>query len=230
MILQIWQYNDTINVICFIGLNIFYIFATFLLSQVYIEQNRATVLIKYLDRKEKTMKKLVAITMCVMTLSLTACGNTTSAKENPQNQTKSEVSTEEAVQIPNPFVDCKTVEEAETIAGFKAAVPEKMPDGYTQETIRAVEHDLIELIYENGKKSIRIRKGKGSGDIGGDYNSYKENNTVTIGKFQVSIKGNDGKVSVAVWEDGEYSFAVSADPAEGGLRSSEISDIISSIQ
>lgn len=186
-----------------------------------------TVLIKYLDRKEKTMKKLIAITMCIMTLSLTACGNTTSAKENPQKQTKSEVSAQETVQIPNPFVDCKTIEEAEEIAGFKAPVPERMPDGYTQAAIRAVEQYLIELIYENGEKSIRIRKGKGSGDISGDYNTYKENNTGTIGKYQVSTKGDDQKVSVAVWEDGEYSFAVLADPA---VSSSEVSDIISSIQ
>ena len=173
------------------------------------------------------MKKLIAITMCIMTLSLTACGNTTSAKENPGNQTASENSKEETVQIPNPFVDCKTIEEAEKIAGFKAAVPEKLPDGYTQAAIRAVEQDLIELIYENGQKSIRIRKGRGSGDISGDYNSYKESDTVTIGKFKVSTKGNDGKVSVAVWEDGEYTFAVLADP---GVSSLEVSDIISSIQ
>lgn len=176
------------------------------------------------------MKKLIAITMCVMTLSMTACGNTTTAKVDPQKQSASEVSTEETVQIPNPFVDCKTIEEAEKIAGFKAAVPQKMPDGYTQEAIRAVEHDLIEIIYGNGEKSIRIRKGKGSGDISGDYNTYKENNTVTVGKNQVTTKGNDGKVSVAVWEEGEYTYAVSADPTEDGLSSSAVNDIISSIQ
>lgn len=176
------------------------------------------------------MKKLIVITMCIMTLALAACANTASAKEKPQKQTKSEGFTKETVQLPNPFVDCNTIEEAEIIAGFQAAVFEQMPQGYTQSAIRAIDHDMIELIYEDGEKSIQIRKARGRSDISGDYNSYKENTTAAIGKFQVSTRGNDGKVSVAVWEDGEYSFAVSADPAEAGISSLEISDMISSIQ
>lgn len=179
------------------------------------------------------MRRLIAITLCaIMALSFTACGSKSNSPSNQSSAVSSSNSStkigEGSVQIPNPFVECKTIADAEKIAGFKIAVPEKMPEGYQQHAILAIENDLIEIDYVNGKDEITIRKGKGSEDISGDYNSYKETNTLTVGNLQITTKGEGGKVNVATWVDGDYSFA--ANMSEKGIDIEILSDMINSIK
>ena len=134
------------------------------------------------------------------------------------------------VEIPSPFVDCDTMDDAEKIAGFNVTVPEKMPEGYAQKLIQAVENDMIQVFYANGEKEIVIRKAKGSEDISGDYNEYKENNTITVGSRKVSTRGNHGKVNAAIWIDGAYTYSITANLGETGLDANTISDMAGSIR
>jgi hypothetical protein len=145
---------------------------------------------------------------------------------NSGKQPAAPTETGSSVQIPNPFVDCESIADAEKIAGFKMAVPEKMPEGYSQAVIQAIQNDMIQIIYKDGDNEILIRKGKGIEDISGDYNEYKENNTMAAGKLQVSIRGNDGKVNVATWTEAEYTFAITCN----GMDKAVISDLVSGIQ
>ncbi|SHL00873.1 hypothetical protein SAMN02745136_03882 [Anaerocolumna jejuensis DSM 15929] len=171
------------------------------------------------------MKKLIVIALsAVMALSFAACTN------NPPKQISGQAAEGDSQQIPNPFKDCKTVAEAEKTAGFTLALPEKIPEGYVQKSIQAIKNDMIQVIYENGKKELLIRKAKGKEDISGDYNKYSENNTMTVGSLQVSTRGNDGKIKVAAWTDGEYTFAVSVNSEDEGLDNTAISDMISSMK
>lgn len=173
------------------------------------------------------MKKLIAITLCAaMTLSFAGCSNNSNSKENSQKQT---IGGEE-VQIPSPFVDCDTMDEAATIAGFTIMLPERMPEGYTQKLIQAVENDMVQVSYENGEKKILIRKAKGSEDISGDYNEYKDNSTMTVGNLEVSTRGNDGKINTATWVDGEYTYAITTNLGETGLDENTIEDIVGSVR
>ena len=170
------------------------------------------------------MKKLIIITLCaVITLSFAGCSNHFPSKDDPRKQASGGSQTIGGnVEIPSPFVDCETMTDAEKTAGFNVAVPEKIPEGYAQKLIQAVKNDMIQVFYKNGEKEILIRKAKGSRDISGDYNKYKENNTMTVNSLKVSTRGNDGKVNVAVWGNGEFTFAVLAD----GLDSTAIGDMI----
>lgn len=171
-------------------------------------------------RGRTTMKKLIAIILsAVIAISVAACSNNSTSKDNLQKRTTGD-------QIPNPWVDCKTITDAEKNVGFTLYAPEKIPIGYTQEAIRTMEKSLFEIIYVNGKNELRFRQGKGSKDISSDYNEYKESNTMTVGNLQVTTKGDNGKVSLATWTDGGYAFAISAD----GLDNTAISDMISSVK
>ncbi|MEA4847802.1 MAG: hypothetical protein VB106_11275 [Clostridiaceae bacterium] len=172
------------------------------------------------------MKKLIAITLCaVMVLSFAACSINSPSKDNPQKEAIGG-----DVEIPNPFVDCDTMDDAEKIAGFNVTMPAKMPKGYVQKLIQAVENDMVQVFYEDGEKEILIRKAKGSRDISGDYNEYKENNTVSVGSLKVSTRGNNGKVNAATWVDGEYTYSITANLGETGLDASIINDMVGSIR
>lgn len=168
------------------------------------------------------MKKVIVFVLCgVMALSTVACDSMVAKKDTNVSS---------SVQIPNPFVDCETLEKAEQLAGFEISLPEKMPEGFTQNAIFAIENNLIEIDYINGEDEIYIRKAKGNEDVSGDYNEYKEKNTIQVGELNITIKGNDGMINVATWNDGDYAYAIGANNGEKGIDSSVINDMIKSIK
>ena len=115
-------------------------------------------------------------------------------------------------ELANPFVTCATLAEAEQIAGFSLKLPDRLPNWVQQTAIQAVDSDLIQVTYEGQGQELMIRKGTGSGDISGDYNAYDSQKTVTVDGCQVTVKGTDGKMVVAVWTRDGYTYAVSAAP------------------
>jgi len=172
------------------------------------------------------MKKILLIS--VLCLAIIACGKKEEAKQETTETTN--VTQKESTQIPNPFVEVKTLEEASKIAGFTLEVPETYED-YKKQVIQAIENDMIEVIYydENSEhEGLRIRKAKGTDDISGDYNEYKDVETVKVGDFEVTEKGSEGNISVAIWNDGTYSYAINV--AEASLTKDTIANLISNIK
>lgn len=124
------------------------------------------------------MKKLLAIALCAgMTLSMTACGGSTTNgnaadKNNTTDNSAATVNdgTEEPmiggdpatwgpaddtepgegenVQIPNPFITCSTLKEASDLAGFDFTAPTST-DGYSYEEISAIENEMAQITYFN---------------------------------------------------------------------------------
>lgn len=128
----------------------------------------------------------------------------------PEQEKQAQEYSRQSAGIANPFQDCKTMEDAETIAGFSFTVPKSIK-GYPNQTIQAIKDDLIQVFYENDKgDQILLRKGKGTSDITGDYNNYKDKTVKTVDGKKVTMNKKDGKVYSAWWTDGKYSYAVDA--------------------
>ena len=172
------------------------------------------------------MKKILL--MSVLCLAIVACGKKEEAKQETAETTN--VTQKESTQRPNPFVEVKNLDEASKIAGFSLEVPETYED-YKKQVIQAIEDDMIEVIYydENSEhEGLRIRKAKGTDDISGDYNEYKDVETVKVGDFEIIEKGSEGNISVATWNDGTYSYAI--DVAEASLTKDTIANLVSNIK
>ena len=172
------------------------------------------------------MKKILL--MSVLCVAIVACGKKEEAKQVTADTTN--VTQKESTQIPNPFVEVKNLDEASKIAGFSLEVPETYED-YKKQVIQAIEDDMIEVIYydENSEhEGLRIRKAKGTDDISGDYNEYKDVETVKVGDFEIIEKGSEGNISVATWNDGTYSYAI--DVAEASLTKDTIANLVSNIK
>ncbi len=170
-------------------------------------------------------KKVTLMILCAATmLSMAACGEkqdqtigaeTTSqtvAENEDKIPTDGAVATEEILigdntQIPNPFVDCNTLADAAALAGFDIIVPDSV-DGYEERAITAMENDMIQVLYLHGDDQVCIRKAVGEEECSGDYNAYSEEKTVTVGDKEVTMRGNNGKVMVAVWTEGGYSYSI----------------------
>lgn len=169
------------------------------------------------------MKKLIAFTLCIiLTFSLTACNNSSKDAEDtaaPESET---------VQLSNPFQECQSLEEASKLAGFEISVPDAVGE-YSERIIRVMSNEMIEILCSKPESDSRIaiRKAKGSKDISGDFNQYNETYEAAVGELQVTMKGNDTNVSVAIWTNGHYSFSVSSTDS---MDISTIEELISSIK
>ena len=130
--------------------------------------------------------------------------------------------------VPNPWIDCKTLEEAAKISGFPMEAPDKV-NGYTITLIQAVNKNMMQVFYTDkpieaeGVKRTIIRKGVGKEDISGDYNKYEKEEKVTVGNQTVVMKSSSGKVHNITWGIEGYSFAIMSD---AGLSPAGVKTII----
>lgn len=181
------------------------------------------------------MKKILALLLClVMAFALVACGQANEGENNNENENEGgNPNTENEgeggnAEIPNPFTDCASFEEAIELAGFEMTAPEII-DGYNAPIYRAIPGQMIEIVFKNGDDEICIRKAAGTEDPSGDYTVYSEIDTLPIGGFDVEIRGEGGLVNTAVWNNREHIFSITASIGGNGLPREKIVSYIVSI-
>lgn len=180
------------------------------------------------------MKKLLVFTVtAAMLLSLAACAQSAkpAAKPDQPAQTEQAETTDtENVQIPNPWTDYDSKDDAAQAAGFDLAVPDEI-SGCSEKSYRVLSAEgdvMFEIIYASGEdETARICKAPGADDVSGDYNEYAETETVDVGGVSVTMKGENGLVKLAVWTNGDYSYVLSV---ESGLSQSDMAALVSNIQ
>lgn len=158
-----------------------------------------------------------------------AAGNASDAEK------EADTAAGESVRIGNPFTDVNSVSEAEEMTGFSITVPEA-PAEYPDMDVRVMLDSMIEIIFENKaretedaiEEGYRIRKEAGAEDISGDYNEYAEVSTVTVDGREVTMKGNDGTVSLAVWTADGYSYAVGL--VDRPVTAEEMTEILEDVE
>lgn len=81
-------------------------------------------------RKNSLTGKVTKLMLCVVAvMSLSACGS-------------------KQVEIPNPFKECNSLEDAAAVAGFEMIAPDGI-DGYEEKSITALENDMIQVLYQH---------------------------------------------------------------------------------
>lgn len=133
-------------------------------------------------------------------------------------------------QIPNPFVTCKDLKEAQELVGFSLTPPSQFPNWLNETVFRASKSSqMIEVIFSSAddEKEITLRKAAGTEDVSGDYTQYKEVQAVDVDGVQVTMKGDDGKVKVAIWTKDGYTYAMNMKP---GMDCKEVSAMVSTVR
>ena len=177
------------------------------------------------------MKKLLIFTVtAAMLLSLAAC----TQNVTPDTQLDAPVQEEtipDNQQIPNPWTDCASKEEAAQLAGFDLTAPDEIAgtgeDAYQVMTGEDIE-TIFEIDYASGEeRAAYVRKAPGADDISGNCNDYTEVETIEENGVKLTLKGNDGLVNLAVWTDGGYSYALNV---TDGLSQSDMTALATGIQ
>lgn len=179
------------------------------------------------------MKKFFVFTVAAaMLLSLAACTQNAEPAAQPDMAAQEEVIASDTVQIPSPWTEYATAEEATEAAGFTLTAPDEIA-GTSEKIYQVMKSEdtdvvLSEILYRiNGERAAYVRKAPGSDDISGDYSDYAEEQTVEAGDVSVTLKGNDGLVYLALWTDGGYSYALNV---TAGLSQSDMAALVSEIR
>ena len=159
----------------------------------------------------KMRNRIAALLLCVsIGATLAACGNETkSIGASSSVQSELESSASEQVGMPNPWVEAKDQNDAQEQAGFSIQLPSSLPAEYGAPSFQVIPEETLEADYAgSGDATITVRKAVGSDDPSGDYNQYADSKQVTVGNVEVTMKGNDGGVSLAVWQNGDYAYSI----------------------
>lgn len=140
--------------------------------------------------------------------------------------TKAGADDNNAVQIPNPLVEYKSVDEAKSKLSFTAPTPSYVPDGYSISYVGTIAGDTLQIFYRNGENEMVFRVAEGNDDISGDHNVYKNIKDINAGKITAKYREN-GESSGAVWTNGNLTFSIYADTV---ISEKDIINIISGIK
>lgn len=160
------------------------------------------------------MKRIVLTGLLGASVLLAACGGQPAT--TPAASTDSAAATE---QIPNPYTDYESIDEAAKAAGFTMDAPESIGTygNRTYQVLGAGEVDaMIQVTYTASADATEdyyaLRKAAGSEDISGDNSGYEETSTLTLGadETEVTAKGTAGTISLATWVKDGYSYSLGA--------------------
>ena len=126
--------------------------------------------------------------------------------------------------------EVESMQQATELTGFTMRIPEGK-DPYTEKTISVIGEDMIEVAYSKEEPSAvgySIRKARAEGDISGDYTEYTESKEVDSEGRKVTLKGEAGRYSLALWEENGFSYAVNAQ--EKPMTEEEILEIVKAVE
>ena len=175
------------------------------------------------------MKRCIALAMsAALALSITACGSSSKpAASQPGSGSDTSTVLGENTQIPNPWQDFASLEEAVKAVGFDFVAPDTLT-GCDKVAYQVIPDDqIIEVLYLNGEeRQVSVRKAVSSENISGVYTQFDQVEQVEVDGRSVTMSGDGETVSLATWTDGDYSFSVYAD---NGLAQGDMAQLVSQI-
>ena len=135
----------------------------------------------------------------------------------------------EGVQMPNPLEEVTSAKELSDLVGFEMKDLETIPFAVQQVSYISISRKVAEIIYTGADQELTYRKSAGSEDNSGNYVVYGEETKRTVAGCEVTVKGDDGRCSLAVWTDGTYSYSIQVREGES-VSYEELDAMIENIQ
>ena len=175
----------------------------------------------------RTVTKLLSMAACLAVIIAVA-----SALRSPaQVSTSDDLQTNEG-DAPGFVQGGADIVEPDSAAALSAAVGFEVNDidlPFTPEQTEYISywHELAEINYTGEGKTACYRKAAGTEDCSGDYNVYTDVTEFEAGSITVTLKGDAGQYTLAIWTDGSYSYSLSL---SDGLSLSDWQALMNSIQ
>ena len=121
---------------------------------------------------------------------------------------------EEPPQMVSGIVECASAGELSKAVGFEVSDVSGLPFEVKERSYLSYWDKLAEIKYSGDGQSAVFRKSAGREDISGDYNQYGSTISWSSDRLEpggwdrVTLKGDGGKYSLAVWVKGGYSYSM----------------------
>lgn len=113
-----------------------------------------------------------------------------------------------AVVVNNPIEQQKNIEELRQVLPFELKAPTLMPKGYQADGVATINKVVAQIRYSKKGATIMYRMAQGTEDISGDNRQYASDEMQEVGEIKLRLRGEDGRVRVATWTDGTYTYSL----------------------
>ncbi|MGI6029121.1 MAG: hypothetical protein ACOX81_06905 [Candidatus Heteroscillospira sp.] len=108
----------------------------------------------------------------------------------------------------NSIAEVSSAEELSETVGFEVEEPGALPFAPQDIVYTAYWTELAEITYTGDGQTAVFRKGTGSEDISGDYNSYESTAELSADGAIVTLKGSGELYTLASWTSGEFAYSL----------------------
>lgn len=106
------------------------------------------------------------------------------------------------------FTEVSSLAELEDTVGFTVEELTELPFPVTDTVYMAFGREMAEIRYCGETETAVLRKAVGVDDPSGDYTQYAEELVLDINGTSVTLKGEDGRYVLALWQEGDYAWSV----------------------
>lgn len=175
----------------------------------------------------RTVTKLLSMAACLAVIIAAASALRSPAQESTSDDLQTNVG-----DTPGFVQGGADIVELDSAAALSAAVGFEVNDidlPFTPEQTEYISywHELAEIDYTGEGKTACYRKAAGTEDCSGDYNVYTDVTEFEAGSITVTLKGDAGQYTLAIWTDGSYSYSLSL---SDGLSLSDWQTLMNAIQ
>ena len=109
------------------------------------------------------------------------------------------------------IVEAASIQELSQLVGFEVRTDFSLPFQAEEITYCSYWNEMAQIEYSGGGCSAMYRQSLGTDDNSGDYNTYGDITVMEVNGLDITLKGENGIYTLALWTDGDcaYSFALS---------------------
>ena len=121
----------------------------------------------------------------------------------------SPVPEESETMIANGMVEVTSKEELSEAVGFPVKSAQSLP--FFPQSIYYTSYwgEMAQIDYANGGSMACFRQSLGEEDNSGDWSEYPAQKSLTVNGCAVTLKGEADSYTLAIWQDGTYSYSLS---------------------
>ena len=116
---------------------------------------------------------------------------------------------ESETMVANGMVEVTSKEELSEAVGFPVKSAQSLP--FFPQSIYYTSYwgEMAQIDYANGGSMACFRQSLGEEDNSGDWSEYPAQKSLTVNGCAVTLKGEADSYTLAIWQDGTYSYSLS---------------------
>lgn len=110
------------------------------------------------------------------------------------------------------IVEAASLQELSGLVGFEVTEDFSLPFKAERITYCSYWNEMAQIEYSGEGCSARYRQSPGADDNSGDYNTYGDTTVIAVNDLDVTLKGDNGIYTLAIWTDESCTYSLSLSP------------------